>query len=542
MLWMRNGVRIMKLWSTVDWRDALVTLGLPITLFLLFHHLPGVESVALLGIALALTWLRPDIALTLLPLALPFYSYVRPIVPHHLYTTPLFVELVFCIVAVAGQTLIGPQRRAFRTAWRRLPARFAPLALPTGLLMIAATFALTLSHTYDSRTLYLQTCAEPYIYAVLLLLVLHTRGDLLRLITAILLAGLEVTVNAFYQASYFTPAQVWRLGNARFRAQSFFVSPNQTGAFLEFIVVVLAALILLDWSRRSRWRLALIPLLAVLLVGLYMSQSRGAWMAVGVTVLILLALVLPRQGRLVLGGIVVVGLALVGPALLHSLWTGHSGTAQSRVFIWLAALHMIADHPLRGIGFARFLLLYSPAYSHHPYWIPSYHGTTTAAATDPHVSQAHNVLLNFWLNIGILGVISYLWLLCQLARAARRRSHFLWQLATPEALLTRRMMLGLCLGVLALTLHGLIDDGYFTQELTMLIWATIAVVLVSAEPDLVSGPPYIPLPFRARSARRPDRARERAPLAGKGTTAHAPTGTLAREPHRPTLPLDTPEA
>jgi O-antigen ligase len=473
----------MEAWGTIDRWDALVTLGLPSALFLLFHHPSAIFGIALLAAAFVLTWLRPTIAITLLPLALPFYSYVRPLVPHHLYTTPLFVELVFCMLAVIGQTLIGPQRRSFRAFWRNLPARFAPFSVPAGLLVIAATLALTIFNTYNSRTAYLQTCAEPYVYAVLLLLVLRNHADLLRLIAAVLLAGLEVTINAFYQASYFTPWQVWEPTGAAFRAESF-LSPNLTGAFLEYIAILLAALLFLDWSQRARWRLALAALLPVLLAGLYLTKSRGAWLFTALTALVLLALALPRRQRLVLGGVIAAGVVLIGPVLAHSLWTGHDGTAQSRLFIWLAALHMAADHPLRGIGFARFVLLYSPFYSHHPYWIPVYHGVRTPVASNPSTSQVDNLLLNFWLNTGLLGLASYLWILCQLARTAVQRSGYLRRLATSEALLLRRVLLGTCLGVMALTLHGLVNETYFTQQLAMLVWITMVVALVIGEPAM----------------------------------------------------------
>jgi len=473
----------MKMWHAVDRYDVLVTVGLPGVFFLLFHRPSTTIGMLLLLAALTLTWLRPHIAVTLLPLALPFYSYVRPLIRHHLYTTPLFVALILCMVAVAGQTLIGPQRQALRTAWRKLPQRFGPMAVPAGLLVIAATLALTLSSTYDSRTAYLQTCAEPYVYAVLLLLVLRTRADLLRLITAVLLAGLEVTINIFYQASYFTPWQAWEPGGLVFRAAGF-LSPNLTGAFLEYTIILLAALLALDWVQRSHRRLALLPLLLLLALGLYLTKSRGAWLFTSSTALILLALALPRRQRLIMEGVVAASLVIAGPLLIHSLWTGHHGTGQLRLFIWLAALHMIADHPVRGIGFARFVWLYSPFYSRHPYWIPIYHGARTPAATHPYISQVDNLLLNFWLNTGLLGLVSYLWILCQLAWMAMQRSRMLRQLATPEAALLRRVLVGSCLGACALTLHGLVNETYFSQQLAMLVWITVVIVLIIDEPAL----------------------------------------------------------
>lgn len=233
----------------------------------------------------------------------------------------------------------------------------------------------------------------------------------------------------------------------------------------------------------SLW-LGLGGLLLVLLTGLYLSQSRGAWLVTAGIALVVFLCLLPRRPRLVVGGVLVAGAIVIGPVLFHSLWTGHDGTALRRVFIWLATLRMIGDHPMMGIGFARFLPLYSPLYSPHPYWIPVYQGAATPAAVEPNISHAHNILLDFWLNTGLLGLLSYVWLMGQLVRLALQRSRLLRGLGTREARLAWAVLVGSCLASLALMLHGLVDETYFTQELTMLIWTTIVVVLVSGEPSL----------------------------------------------------------
>src|SRR4029434_1014429 len=65
----------------------------------------------------------------------------------------------------------------------------------------------------------------------------------------------------------------------------------------------------------------------------------------------------------------------------------NGGTGLSRIEVWTSAVHMVADHPVLGIGFDNFIYLYQQRYILPQAW------------EEPNLSHPHNWLLNVWLNL-----------------------------------------------------------------------------------------------------------------------------------------------
>jgi O-antigen ligase len=152
---------------------------------------------------------------------------------------------------------------------------------------------------------------------------------------------------------------------------------------------------------------------------------------------------------------------------------------------------MIRDHPLLGIGLDQFLYLYSNLYSSHPYWITVLNGHPTIAGTQPNLAHPHNLLLDLWLSIGVLGLAGFLivlgvvWRRCwHIWRAARRIPASARQ--RPAAV--GAVALGIGASLLAGIVHGMVDSAYFEPDLALLFWASVALLL------LVSGRAGAPAP------------------------------------------------
>ena len=149
------------------------------------------------------------------------------------------------------------------------------------------------------------------------------------------------------------------------------------------------------------------------------------------------------------------GLALVavaGLALLFrtprfaDLFNFQTGTSFVRIKLWQGAWRMALDHPLLGVGPDNFLY----AYRTH-YVLPS-------AWEELNLSHPHNIFLDLWTRLGLIGVAAGGWALIATFRAAwrafRRGDQFLWPLA-----------LGLLAGLAAMLVHGLIDNSLFLPDL-----------------------------------------------------------------------------
>src|SRR5690606_28194054 len=71
---------------------------------------------------------------------------------------------------------------------------------------------------------------------------------------------------------------------------------------------------------------------------------------------------------------------------------GGSGAEPTRLTIWRAGWRMVLDHPIFGVGPDQFLYQYSRRYIEPMGWPERY------------TSHPHNLLLDVWLRLGVLGL------------------------------------------------------------------------------------------------------------------------------------------
>ena len=87
-------------------------------------------------------------------------------------------------------------------------------------------------------------------------------------------------------------------------------------------------------------------------------------------------------------------------------------------------------------------------------------------------THPHEILLDFWVETGIAGVIVFgllIWRYMAALRAACRRD---------EA--TRAWTIALAASMIALIVHGLVDVPYFKNDLAMLFWLLLALASSTA--------------------------------------------------------------
>ncbi|HLE81316.1 MAG TPA: O-antigen ligase family protein, partial [Dehalococcoidia bacterium] len=210
---------------------------------------------------------------------------------------------------------------------------------------------------------------------------------------------------------------------------------------------------------QRRWRRALVPLgaAALMLAVFYLTFSRGAWLGLIAAALFLLFAADRRAGLLTLVGILVLGLTLV-PVLPWERLLSITPFVQ-RLLVWQAALAMVLDHPLTGVGLDNFLY-------HYPQYI------LPQAAFEPDISHAHNVFLDFWSRLGILGLATLVWLQYQFWRMG---VSVLRGAPTPQE---RWLALALMASMVDFLVHGLIDNSYFLIDLAYIFWLTYGLLAV----------------------------------------------------------------
>ena len=199
---------------------------------------------------------------------------------------------------------------------------------------------------------------------------------------------------------------------------------------------------------------------AFLLLGVVvtmLSFSRGGYLALAAVVA---SLAFSHRRRWVLLGLAVLGmaaLALIEPIrhrVIIETENVYGNTVQSRLDLWTGAIKLIEQRPLFGAGLSGFQERVAP-------FLTNFHAS--AFFIDP-----HNIVLNFWVETGLLGVIAMAWIIGVGLWVSWRG----WRSGSAE---WRPFHLGVLLALVAVLVHGLVDVPYFKNDLSLEFWALIAI-------------------------------------------------------------------
>ena len=282
------------------------------------------------------------------------------------------------------------------------------LAVPKGLIGTAFIIWITavLSSAVSAENSYLATTRLVEIIAlVLMVFYLFSLRDLdmaqRNLETGIIIASVGVALFALKQ--YFLPNLLDPGFHALGKMKIYSTLGNPSLAAL----IILAAVPSVIWRAvcgAAPTRMLHAALVAVLLGGLLVTQSRLAFMAVGVmgmAALLWLGSVRVRKILLFILAIVI-GVAIIvllsielPPELVHSI--------RGRWFIWLTTLEMMRDHPVAGVGLGHFGLNHMD-YQGRMFATGQFNAFFDNAAV---ITEGHNEFLNWGAVAGIFGMIGF---------------------------------------------------------------------------------------------------------------------------------------
>jgi O-antigen ligase len=324
------------------------------------------------------------------------------------------------------------------------------LLLAGALLSLLATEYLRLS-LRELRTL----IVEPVLFWYLCRAVLRSTGDVVWLVGTLLVVSALVAVIGL--AQLVLGGAVTDVQGVR-RVLGTYTSPNH---FALLLGRALPFLVALGWSV-PRWRLAATIGAALCGGALLATFSVGGWIGTGLAVLVVVGLL---GGRRALLGLVVAGIIAAAVIFfaapverLAGRLDPRQGTSFVRVQLWHAAVELIGQSPLLGIGLDNFLYRY-------PVLMPP------GSAFEPNLSHPHDLVLQFWLQLGVLGLIALGWLLWRFVRLA-------WPLAHDATgpPLERALAVGALGSMTDFVAHGLVDNSYFLPDMAVVFWLTLAVV------------------------------------------------------------------
>ena len=470
-----------------------------------YYLVPGAAlSLILLAILAYLVWLRVDVAIGLIPLAAPLYMLPKRLhIVRQLEFSLAETAILLCAAVVAIQLLRGQAQRAGRISLRTYWLPDSPFNAVAAFFLVAATLATLFAHFHTvALREYREVIVEPLLFYWLILQRMRGPVAAACLAFAVVASGTLVAILGLIQLGF----RPWDLTNTNYYipgtpithlVRAVFGDENALALFLDRALPMALALALFPaWAplvyARARSRRDMQPeeergaltgavqgvlLVCAALIGvvIYKSSSRGGELAAAVCIA---ALGLAWQWRrpLLLGAAALVAAlaALVARHRLEHYLSSHGLTTDARQSVWESALHMLRDHPLFGVGPDNFLYYYSndsacaPGHAAHWYY-NQLNGQGVPVNFDRCISHPHNLFLDFWLSTGVLGLLAgmALLILCAvLGVRAYTRASSVW----------RGSLLAALLGILALIVHGLVDNSYFLPDLALLCWLSAGII------------------------------------------------------------------
>jgi O-antigen ligase len=440
-----------RYWELPEWVQVTLTLAATIA----FAFAPGLPaSLGTLAVLGALVVLRLDLGLALIALSMPFFLCPKELLGKHFS----LVEIVTLLCAAAWP-LHWWLWRGRGARWPRL-ALNRLTALDWGVIALVALSALSLTWAPNfgvaSRDLRVVILESALFYGLLRI----ARLDITqrwRVVDAWLLGALVVSLVGLAQF-VFTGDVITAEGVRRVRGV--YGSPNNLALFLERVEPVLAAGILWPGGRRLRWLyvLTMLPVLACLVL----TFSRGALLLAMPAGALFLGVLHGRRALIVIVALLAVAALVLLPTArterFASLLDVRSGTTFFRFQLWQATLNLIGEHPLTGVGLDNFLYQYRTRY------------VLPAAWQELDLSHPHNLALDFWVRLGVLGVVVLVWL----EVAFFREGLALYRCAMAPRV--RALAAGLMASMVAALAHGLIDQGFFLVDLAFVFMLTLGLL------------------------------------------------------------------
>ncbi len=313
------------------------------------------------------------------------------------------------------------------------------------------------------------------------------------IVSALGISAFYISICAILQRFFGVPIPApWQ---AEMRVTSIFPYPNAVGLFLapliplffyqiifNFKFLIFNQFLISKFLNLFSWSVVMI--LSILSIYFAKTEAALAALAAGLfffllfynnkTRLILVLLFLCFSVSLFLFGD---SFSAIKDKLLLKDWSG-----MTRITMWSETWQMLKDRPIFGAGLSGYqtaILSY-----HKAQWMEVF-------------LYPHNIIFNFWSEIGLLGLLSFaaivvlffwnlrIWNLLgnwKLSRFHRGLLTLSEEIGNYDGTkINRVVFLAIASSMIALLVHGLVDVPYFKNDLSVLFWLIVGLTIVSRE-------------------------------------------------------------
>ena len=232
-------------------------------------------------------------------------------------------------------------------------------------------------------------------------------------------------------------------------------SPNADAMYLEPPLAFATAFVL--FPSRPRERQIASGVLALVLVGIVLTLSRGSYLSMAVLAGVIVLAAQTWKWRLrAIAALAALALIVLEIPYVNQRFLDLARSVTNRESLYTQAITMLSQRPLLGAGFDGFPVRVAPLRN----------------SGQPIQLYPHNLWLTTWSEIGLLGVIAFAVIFFGLlVRGA---------LALPSATDIYRPLLWGAVGAVVLyTVHGMFDSPYWKNDLSVEFWLLAALQVVA---------------------------------------------------------------
>lgn len=373
------------------------------------------------------------------------------IIEYSLYTLVLFLPASKAIVEICATLAFfawlvkNTNNYTFRLPKTELNI---PLFFFIALSILSVTVT-TQQPDISARTFFRKTMEYVIIFFIMAETI-NTRKRLTNILIVILTSSFIVGLDGIFQQ--FTKVDFLR----RFplyagKVTSTFQFSNDLASYLITILPIPISLVI-HKSTDKKSRLSLILLSAILVVCLLFTRTRGAWLGFILGVFFVSAF--NGKKAFFMAVVLLIFLALFSPPAVKNQIKSFASlntdvSTGDRVIIWGTAWRMFKDRPFFGHGLGTFMSVFGK------YRPPDY----------GEIVYAHNCYLQMAAEIGIFGLLIFMWFVFRLFQRA------IFKLVKTEDRFVKAAFLGVIGGILAYLVHSVVDTNLYSLPLAVLFWA-----------------------------------------------------------------------
>lgn len=259
------------------------------------------------------------------------------------------------------------------------------------------------------------------------------------------------------------------------RVTSIFAYPNAVGLILAPIITLLAGMWLLskNWARdkkmsaqelvaQRKTNTFLIGAVIFGLIGVFCSFTRGAFIGIFLGIVFLSFFSKYKKPILITVACLLLILMIIPftREMFVSVITGQDVSTDVRTVMWQGTYELLKAHPVMGAGLAGFQKMYDQF---------------RLIKHTELLLYPHNIFLNFWVEIGLLGLVVFVAILVRFFQLGIRSYK---KLRNNESLIAQVLPVSLMAAMAVIVLYGQIEVPYFKNDLSVLFWLFLGMITV----------------------------------------------------------------